>query len=70
MLLLEGQATYQFNYQPCYHPGLPCDQECQCVSSNNFCEKYCNCNPDCKFNIVSPTVLYTFMIITCVSLPL
>ena len=37
----EGQATYQYNYQPCLHPGQPCDQHCPCVSSHNFCEKYC-----------------------------
>ena len=44
----EGQATYQYNYQPCLHPGQPCDQHCPCVSSHNFCEKYCNCSLDCK----------------------
>ena len=48
-LLLEGQATYQFNYQPCLHPGKPCDQSCNCVSSRNFCEKYCNCSQDCQY---------------------
>ena len=45
---LEGQATYQYNYQPCLHPGKPCDSSCPCVASRNFCEKYCNCSPDCQ----------------------
>ena len=38
------QVTY---YQPCLHSGQPCDQHCNYVNSHNFCEKYCNCIPDC-----------------------
>jgi histone-lysine N-methyltransferase EZH2 len=43
----EDQATYQVNYQPCCHSGQSCDQECECVKSHIFCEKYCNCSTDC-----------------------
>lgn len=45
---LDGQATYQYNYQPCHHPGKPCDNSCPCVTARNFCEKFCNCSPDCQ----------------------
>ncbi|EGD75104.1 set-domain-containing protein [Salpingoeca rosetta] len=37
------------NYTPCYHPGLSCEEaECSCLQSNNYCEKFCQCAPDCK----------------------
>lgn len=47
---LEGQATYRYNYKPCLHPGKACDSSsaCRCALSTNFCEKYCNCSPDCQ----------------------
>lgn len=44
---LEGSARYQYNYQPCQHPGKSCDHSCPCVQSHNFCEKYCQCSVDC-----------------------
>ena len=34
-------------YTPCNHDG-PCTDSCPCVSSNNFCEKFCGCESSCK----------------------
>ena len=47
--IVEGQATYPYNYHPCAHPGIACDDNCPCVETQNYCEKYCQCSIDCKY---------------------
>uniref|UniRef100_A0A4Y6EQX1 [histone H3]-lysine(27) N-trimethyltransferase n=1 Tax=Brachionus koreanus TaxID=1199090 RepID=A0A4Y6EQX1_9BILA len=43
----EADSAWVNNYFPCDHPGEPCNDKCRCVQNRNFCEKFCQCSPDC-----------------------
>ncbi|BDA50448.1 Histone-lysine N-methyltransferase EZH1 [Coccomyxa sp. Obi] len=38
-------------YTPCTCTG-PCNAECSCAKSKNFCEKFCACGPSCSIRFV------------------
>lgn len=51
MQLKKDNSLYNVpNFIPCRHPaGQICDQNCH-PGPQNYCEKFCRCNSDCKCN--------------------
>ncbi|CAH8599966.1 unnamed protein product [Schistosoma turkestanicum] len=42
-----ASGCFAHHYHPCDHPGQRCDDSCSCRIAGTFCEKFCQCPPDC-----------------------
>lgn len=47
----DNSSNQVYNYQPCDHPDHPCDSSCPCVMTQNFCEKFCQCEHECESHL-------------------